>query len=101
MDRRFELQNILESIMSGNKVYFQPPETIRISYPCIIYEEQPKIHIYADNTTYKNSKCYQITLIDRDPDCVYREKLEMLSYVKCNRIFSMNNLHHFVYTIYY
>ena len=35
---RLSLHNILVSILGTSNVYFQPPTTITLKYPCIIYK---------------------------------------------------------------
>ena len=43
-NRRLKLQKLLEDILEANgkakNVYYQPPEGIKISYPCIVYNRQ-------------------------------------------------------------
>ena len=37
MASRLELQTKLEELMDSRNVYFQPPTSTTISYPCIVY----------------------------------------------------------------
>ena len=39
MDRRLQLHEELCSVLGSRNVYFQPPETIKLTYPCIIYSK--------------------------------------------------------------
>ena len=50
--QRSDFQTVLESIPGVEKVYFQPPESVKLVYPCILYEYSRASHIYADNITY-------------------------------------------------
>ena len=34
---RLELQDLLETVLGSQYVYFQPPATLRMRYPCIVY----------------------------------------------------------------
>lgn len=38
MNRRYELQAVLEGILGSGNVYFQPPENLKMRYDCIVYE---------------------------------------------------------------
>lgn len=84
-----------------NHCYFQPPADIEMKYPCIKYNCANIRTIFADNIHYKNSKRYTITVIDEDPDSKIPSKLEELPYCTSDRIFSVDGLNHFVYTLYY
>ena len=37
MNRRLELQEKLEQLVGNSNVYFQPPASVMLSYPCVIY----------------------------------------------------------------
>lgn len=87
--------------MDGGKVYFQPPESIKLTYPCIIYKFMGVSTLHADNIKYKNAKRYEVTLIDKNPDSAFYEALLELAYCSFDRTFVNDNLHHYVYTIYY
>ena len=36
-ERRLELHEILCTILGSRNVYFQPPESIKMNYPAIVY----------------------------------------------------------------
>ena len=38
MASRLELQDTLETILESRNVYFNPPESIKMNYPAIIYK---------------------------------------------------------------
>ena len=64
-----DLQEILQAIMGpNNRVYFQPPESTRMTYPCIRYERSNALSNYADNTPYQKTKRYTVTLITKTAD---------------------------------
>lgn len=102
MGRRLELHKKLVEVLGGSSsVYFQPPATVRMSYPAIVYELDNISFNHADNVKYKKAKRYQVTIIDRNPDSPYPDKLEELEYSSFSSHSVVNNLHHFVYSIYY
>ena len=100
-DRRVELNCLLQKTLGSNNVYFQPPESLKIKYPCIIYEIDNIAPIYADDTTYHVWRSYQITLITKDPDSCLVDKVSYLPRIHFNRFFTTNNLNHYVFTMYY
>ena len=89
---RMELQNLLEDTLGSTNVYFQPPETIRIQYPCIIYKLSNIRTKFADNLPYDFMKRYQLTVIDKNPDSVIPEKVALLPMCAFDRHFTAANL---------
>ena len=66
--RRYELHDELVSILGSNNVYFQPPESIKIKYPCFIYNLDKIDTKKASSTLYKADTRYSLTYISTDPD---------------------------------
>lgn len=97
---RHELQTILEET-SAVKVYFQPPENLKLFYPCVIYQRESMDVDYADNAPYRNATQYMITVIDRDPDSAIPSKIAALPLCAFNRFYTADNLNHDVYTLYF
>lgn len=98
---RFELQEILEKIMNSDNVYFQPPENIKLRYPCIIYNKSDEDQRYADDLKYLRFNVYEIVLIDYDPDSPFQEDLSDLQYCTFDRFYVSDNLNHFSYRLYF
>jgi hypothetical protein len=101
MDRRWHLQAKLESILGSTNVYYQPPETIRMQYPCIVYTRRDIETIRADNRNYLSNIRYDITLISRDPDEPVLFDLIQLDKCQYDRHYVSNGLHHDTLTLYY
>lgn len=101
MGLRANLQKILEDILGSDHVYFQPPETVKMKYPCIVYNLSSAQTDFADNQPYRYKKRYQITVIDRDPDSEIPDKIAMLPMCVFDRPYTANNLNHSVFYIYY
>jgi hypothetical protein len=99
MGTRVQLQTLLETITSS--VYYQPPETVKISYPCIIYTLDKSNTRFASDKPYNIHLGYTVTVIDKNPDSNIPEEVAMLSKCIFNRHYTADNLHHFVFTIYY
>lgn len=99
MDQRLELHSTL--LMLCRNVYFQPPESVRLTYPCIVYKLEDLPVIHADNLPYHWDHTYQVTVIDRDPDSELRELVMALPTAKFVRSFIADNLNHYIFRIYY
>ena len=100
LQRRLELQEKLESLMASKNVYFQPPETLMMQYPCIRYKIDSVHDTMADNIPYNRAIRYQLTLIDRDPDSEYFNDILAIPYTSFERYYASENLNHFVFTTY-
>lgn len=101
MDRRKQLHSELLTI-GVQAVHFQPPPSVHLVYPCIVYTRKSTDTVSADNRSYKNMAMYQIELIDPDPDTPYIETiLEKFNMIKHVNNFKANNLNHNVFNLYY
>ena len=98
---RPDLGDIFRSILGNTNVYFQPPENKKLEYPCILYSFSNFDTTKADNIDYLRGRVYDVTLIDRNPDNVYVDKLQDLQYCKLDRVFKNDNLYHYAFTIIY
>lgn len=101
MADRLSLQAKLESTLGSRNVYFQPPENLKISYPCIVYELARDKAKYADDGLYFLRKSYTVTVIDKNPDSVYPALIRAYPYCSFDRSFVSDGLNHFVFTIFY
>lgn len=101
MASRQELHRILEAIPGITKVYFQPPESIKLEYPCIVYKLSEINTQHADNSAYFNKKAYDVQLISREPNFQIVDALNELPYCRMARYFSSNNLNHYNYKLYF
>ena len=100
-EKRIELHNVLCDILGSSNVYFQPPESIKMKYPAIVYHLNYVDNKHADNGVYKQEREYIITVVDRDPDSEISVKVSRLPRCRYDRSYSVDNLNHFVYTLFY
>lgn len=100
-NRRIQLHKTLTDILGSNQVYFQPPSTIKMTYPCIVYSLSNIDSRFADNIPYFHKRRYSVTVIDRDPDSVIRDKMTYLPNCAYERGFTSDNLYHYVFNITY
>ena len=97
--RRLKLQTELEEILGSRNVYFQPPSSISLSYPCIIYTYDDYYKTYADGLSYKSTDKYSIILITKDPlPEELLDRLNSMDYTIFDRHYSSDNLHHFAFS---
>lgn len=101
MDRRIELQSLLEKILGSRNVYYQPLPSIKLQYPCIVYERNPGEPMYADNLKYIKANRFQVTLIARNPEDPTRVKIEDLLFSRHMTRLVQENLYHDVFDVYY
>lgn len=103
MDRRLKLDQELKLFMGKDvRVYFQPPPTYKIKYPCLIYELSSGTSTFAGNMPYTFTKRYSLTLITRDPDMPIVKDLAMaFPMIVMDRAYTADNLYHYAYTLYY
>lgn len=107
MDRRMGLHETLCGVMtrffgedSRKRVYFQPPEDLKIEYPCMIYHLSEIRTVHAGNLPYAAAWKYSVTFITRDPDSPVPGEMAALPLCKFDRYFTNDNLHHYVFIIY-
>ncbi len=102
MGTRLELQQLLEGIVGPPiKVYFQPPTSVKLSYPCIVYALTGVDVNYAGNIKYLSVNKYQVTIIDTDPDTAIPNAITLLTHCAFDRRYTSDNLYHEVYSLYY
>ena len=99
MGLRLELQKLLETITTN--VYFQPPTNVELKYPCIIYKRDFADTKFADNTPYALKLRYMITVIDQNPDSELPGMVAKLPMSLFNRFYTVDNLNHDVYSMYF
>jgi len=99
--RRQELQKVLEDILGSKNVYYQPPESVKMSYPAIVYSRSDIWGNSADDTNYISTFAYTVTVIAKDPDNEVVDKVQLLPLCSFNRHYTSDNLNHDVFTLYY
>lgn len=100
-DRRLELHNLLLSIMTNGNVYHQPPESLKLKYPCIVYERSRNQELYADNLPYNRRLRYTITLIDKNSVSEYLDPIMDIPFCTYDRHFANDDLNHDVFNLYF
>lgn len=97
MGRRKTLSDKFHEICPN--VYFQPPESINLRYPCIIYSLNTITADYADNRPYILGSKYSVLYITRKADDPNVMKIALLPTCRAERFYTSDNLYHYPYTI--
>lgn len=101
MDRRLELNQLLRDILGSGNVYFQPPSSVQMSYPAIVYSRDSVKTEYANDLPYLNRNRYKITVIDRNPDSKIPDSIAKLPLSKFSTSFVVDNLNHTIFSLYF
>lgn len=101
MASRPNLQTELEELLGSKNVYYQPPASVQMKYPAIVYSRKDIENTFADNLVYNQSHSYEVIVIDQDPDSVFVEKISKLPTCRFDRHYTADNLNHDVFTLYY
>ena len=96
---RTELQSLLESVIGSRNVYFQPPSSMKLTYPCIVYSRSKIDPRFADNKAYIDNVRYSLILIDKNPDSIYVKPISDLPYCSHTRFYVADNLNHDAFEI--
>lgn len=85
-----------------NNVYFQPPKTTKMRYPCIVYKLDSFDKRNADDKMYIGTCRYLLTYITEDPDdemiFILLKHFRMISWANH---FTSDNLNHYNFNLYY
>lgn len=83
-------------------VKYQPPPGYKLTYPCAVYEQGNGKTTFANNRPYTFTSKYTVKIIDPNPDTPYVEIMAM-RFPMCvmDRTFIVDNLNHYVFTIYW
>lgn len=101
------LQAVLGDIMtsvgeSTTQVYFQPPESVKMTYPAIRYSIDGLTNNFANGQVYNQSWHYKVTVIDKKPTSIIAQKVSKLPTVQMvGAPYVVDNLYHYVFRIYY
>lgn len=96
---RLSLHEILTEITE--RAYFQPPNTLKMEFPCIRYERSGSDVQWAGDLPYRLAKRYQVTVIDRNPDSILPDQVEGLPLCEFDRWFAADGLNHWVFTLFF
>ena len=92
------LAGFQEMVKETPHVYFQPPESVKMQYPCFVYHYAENPTRYADDKPYLHQDVYDVTYITREAEPMLPEAMKHLKNVSFNRRYVAENLNHFAFT---
>lgn len=101
MRSRLRLHEELVNVLGSRCVYFQPPESLKLTYPCIIYERHDISNTFADDDIYLDPRQYRVTVVDPNPDSEIVNKMAKFKMAKFVKHTVIDNLNHDIFNIYY
>ena len=100
-DNRMKLQTLLEEVLGSKQVYFQPPETIKMSYPAIVFSLEGIRNKKANDSNYLYNYKFNVNFITKSLiDDKTLNTLFALDYCTFDRSYKSDGLYHYVFTIY-
>jgi len=95
-----DLLHLLQKAVDHNRVYFQPPENLKIGYPAVIFHLS-KIKVdHAGDVPYKGAREYSVTLITKDPEPEVLDEILKIPYTTLDTTYITDGMNHFVFTTY-
>lgn len=107
MASRLELHNDFIDVLgtkneAESRVYFRSPESKKMKYPCIKYNQAEPHVKRANNSVYDITNKYEGIVIDYDPDSkIPTEILMRFPMCSLGKPYTADNLNHFPFTLYY
>lgn len=102
MASRLSLHSELIEVLGSNFVYFQPPETVKLSYPCITYSLSQIDIKHADDGTYRDTNAYDLIVIYKDPDSdIVKRLIHHFRMIRFDRAYVSDNLYHAALRLFY
>lgn len=85
-----------------DNVYFQPPNNLKIKYPCIVYNKRIVDTKYANDDVYSIKQRYEVIAMSNDPDNTLAEQiLKSIQYCTISSTFVVDNVYHTTLRLYY
>lgn len=95
-----ELINHFKTVVGIPNIYYEPPEDVKMKYPCVRFQRRRFATQQADNVNYIVHEQFEATLIYKAPDSPLPRRL-LMSTPMCShdRHYTASNLSHDVYII--
>lgn len=92
--------DLLETSGYVGRVYYNPPENVKMQYPCIVYNLADYGAQHADNLPYYRYDSYTVTHIyQKEEQSSLSRKLAETSGFSFDRSYRADNLYHDVFTL--
>ena len=102
MASRLELHEELCEILGSRNVYYQPPRSEQMKYPCIVYSKAGVDKHNANSKAYIKTNSYDGMVIDPDPDSVIADNiLDLFPMCSLSDGYIVDGLYHRPFKLYY
>lgn len=99
---REEFRDKLREFIGSNNTYYRPPETVKMSYPCVVYDMDSPHIMRANNRIYGFKNRYSVKFISTDPQWINVEDvLNAFEFCDYDRTYISDRLTHWAFRIYY
>lgn len=88
-------QNLIDALGSSN-VYYNPPETIQMKFPAIVYSLDFIDQIHADNKKYIDWTTYKVIVVSNKPDHPAIRKILNMEMTRFSTSYTRNGYYHTV-----
>jgi hypothetical protein len=72
-----------------------------MTYPCIVYKRDSAETMFAGDKPYRNTKRYQVIVIDPNPDSDIPDKIAQLPMCSFDRFYTADQLNHDVFKLFF
>lgn len=99
-----QLRDQLYLVNNTKNVYYNPPSSIKMEFPCFRFEINNLDVKHADNKAYARKNRWAVTYISRsleDIEKVQNEMLDIFQYCNFDTSFRADNLNHAVFNLYF
>ena len=102
MADRKTLHAKLCEILGSSNVYFQPPEDLKMTYPCIRYAYSGVSERRANDALYDYTMQYTMVLITKKESIdLAMEFVKQIPMCRLERPYTGGNLYHYQFTLYH
>ena len=99
---RLDLDDRLRMMLGSKYTYFQPPESVKLRYPCFVYSHEDIDQNWANNHHYLDRNRYTITFITKDVESdIAKRMFDEFPTSSFDRKYSADNMWHYVFTLYF
>lgn len=95
-----DLLYLLQQTVKHNRVYFQPPENLKIEYPAIVFHLSTIKVDHGSDVPYKGAREYSVILITKEPEPDSINEILKIPYSSLDQTFISDGMNHFVFSVY-
>ena len=98
--RSQELQTVFEELLGSRNVYYNPPESVQMSYDAIVFRRSGINNTFASDSVYVQlPSTFEVTVITQDPDAPIIEKVSKLPRCRFTTSYVADGLYHNRFTL--